>query len=333
VNVPGVPDFNTGKLTFRYPVKGDDSNRTISGADKHEILSEGNGTRNYFELIAIDDQDKTHIWDYDVAVWSDPNAASIALNMSVRQNATYHILILSGHVDFSGIVDGKYTGTASPTLFAAGYTTQPINADSPHVTIAVTPLIVDTSFELTDTGNLGTEDAVLSRVEAVNGQIASLSPTASGQEWQARFFIAGNEQTIGGKIEATDDGLSPLKLAEYALNPANTNVEFIDSDTDAATIRQGSYTYAIGSGTAVTTDMEITSTLGTLLAPIPATFDTEKTGSVQFNLTYAPFGLPDTAWANYEDFQVTPPLAGGVGGGVVKSAAFAQAVSGRPKGA
>jgi hypothetical protein len=141
-SVGGVPSYDAddtlGTLRFSFPggdTQASQSARSMTGPSATDIVS-GDYMVNYNEVILVDSEDTTKIWDWNKGVGD--------VIVKIKKGQTYKILILSGHKPTAN--ESVKWGDVGNTLLSSGYREIKMSANVNYVDITMTPLIVGAEF-------------------------------------------------------------------------------------------------------------------------------------------------------------------------------------------
>jgi hypothetical protein len=236
---------------------------SVAGPD---ILRLKGNIHNFVQLVVVNTDGK--IVAYDEARRKNIGEKTATFKIEdIDFGATYSFLLLMGHWDRkpAGKANGDYDyEDRAPTLLAAGLNTQPVTGNG-KVAITMWPVVVETVFTSSDGGTIGPA------VKDGKPEPVVLLPTA---DWSVTWTV---QRGVG------ESGLADLVAAQKKMpdNKAGDVLRFKRLET---LLKKGGVidrrSAALGPGGNVITRSGVVSPGGG-----------GGTGSVNFNLEYAPFGL------------------------------------------
>jgi hypothetical protein len=254
----------------------DGSARTVAGPDSSRIKDD---IHNILQLIVVrkDAEGNSTIVAFDEYRRKNKDEPAAALSIdSITFGGEYQFLLLMGHWErdyeaektSNGVL--KYNEDASPTLLAAGLKEMTVTG-SGTITVVMWPIVVDTEFA-------GAGSRKASPSLAGNPTSVSLAPVSWTVTWTV---LKGN----------SGDGFDILKQAQKAVNTSQlfttTSVKVSGDDLSPVTITNPV--------------LDITGNHHKIILDIPGDFTSRferlgRSGWVNFNLKYVPFGLTESSW-------------------------------------
>jgi hypothetical protein len=237
---------------------GGGSARAVAGLPGDTIKGNGNGARNYMQLIVAQNGQIQSISENRQTAAG--GGASFSPNVSSGNN--YDFLFLMGHWERDNDGTPYQYKNDLPTLLAAGFTSYSILPGSNTVTITMYPLVVETKFT----------SAASSAVENQAAGVFPLIPGTWTMEWNVTNG-AGGINPFDKLVEAQK------KITGQASN--NTLLLKSQSAVGSSSLTGGNLAGHI-----------FTQPIGTYKLP-----QTGTTGNANFKLEYVPFGvLNSVSW-------------------------------------
>jgi hypothetical protein len=322
--VPGVIDYGSGTMVFSFSdgnAQGQTplSSRSMIGPSSRDIVA-SDYLVNYNEVILVDSNSPAKIWDF--------NAGSGDVIVRIKKDATYKILILSGHkpTDAEKAAWGTSPTTPSNTLLSSGYREVTMSGEVHHVNVTMTPLVIGVEF-LDPAAYTADQRGDRSRI-IETGRLAIPVGLYQNNQYNVRFTIGSRQMGEGSADDAKQtvagNGLYPLlraqdgvmisgaqqqyglKLKNNTLGKTGGNLALSDGGRDFTDNTGGrSVTVSTNVDTPVTPTYMITAN---------STTGTTPSCSLYLNITYAPFGMDNyiNAGWNSADFTKRVPTAADV---------------------
>jgi hypothetical protein len=203
--VGGLEATAPNKVMLTIPlVKSSGQERTLM-ADKDEIKA----LINYYMLIAVDDADKTNVYDYIPARFYSPEENDPSLKIELIRQHTYHFLLLGGYVDVRMLPDPA--NSLRPVLLASGYRKYTVIDSVVDFDIKMVPLLVDLTFK---------QESVAHPLDTGTSNTSPFVLLDAGKD--TTVSVALGSYADSGVVYG--DGLWPLKLAQNEVRDVSNSL-------------------------------------------------------------------------------------------------------------